>query len=194
MLGGMTVALSAHWWNEYFPAWLEAFSTALGFIAAAAAAVYAARVYGREAEREKRIEDAQRKEQASLVSGWVGSKEIMEPVQGGAIALGVGGGGQRMRIRNGLYLRNASQLPVFDVTTALIYEGERFELPPVAVIPPSSEPIFHELLAKAPDDWDGTGGLQVGFRDTSGVEWLRLRDGRLIEKVDGYAWAGISLS
>ncbi|MGA8247845.1 MAG: hypothetical protein WB797_13160, partial [Nocardioides sp.] len=59
---------SHHWlWNDLLP-WLEPASTAVGVCAAIVAAIYAARVYRRESDRDQRWEDRERRAQAALVS------------------------------------------------------------------------------------------------------------------------------
>ena len=176
-----------YWWENAFPVWLEAISTSLAFMAAAVAAIYAARVYKRESARERRLEEAQRRAQASLISGWVDTVQRRADPRPSV--------GREYETVACVYLRNASELPVFEVEIAL--RGTSVQPDPTValeVLPPSDKP----KLVGPEDfdfDWDGDGRVSLTFTDSSGKTWRRLANGQLLDPdEDGVGWAGISFA
>jgi hypothetical protein len=165
-------------WTKDFPAWLEAVSTFLGFVAAAIAAVDAVRIYKRETARERRMEDVARRAQASLVSGWIGIKEF-PPSENSSLREQVGS--SKTSRRPGLWLRNASEVPVFDLRATVITADGEFGPIPVEVLPPAEEPTWMDIHKVMDVNWNGEGRVALDLVDSGGQRWSRTYEGWLIE-------------
>ncbi len=80
------------------PEWISAFTSLVALIAAGWAGFTASRLYGIESGRDKRSEDARRREQAAKVAAWC--------------AVHFDEDGTRS---NGLVIRNGSEAPIYDL-------------------------------------------------------------------------------
>lgn len=178
----LTTSLSTTaWWIagrpvSEWPAWMEAGATLAAVGAAIVAGFYAARAFRLEFQRERRWEETQRSAQASLVAAWPG------------------GSGMSTENHQAYYnslsatIRNASELPVTDVQLnfymitdsrqeddgALIAGYKTDYIPPSTAVPINITPlkpseggvvIAHEKRPKVM--------VELTFRDTSSVEWIR---------------------
>lgn len=109
--------------SEHFPTWLEAVATVAAFSAAIVAAFYAARAFVLEFQREARFEESLRKSQAALVAAWFGVHEFDNDPVGGTTPLAgalLAAFGKSYEL-DGVYLRNASDLPVGGVSVEQPY-------------------------------------------------------------------------
>ncbi|WP_169514727.1 sugar ABC transporter substrate-binding protein [Actinomadura atramentaria] len=136
---------------------------------AAVAAVAARRTYLIESERDRVNEEARRKRddearkaQATLVSAWWGR----HPRRGW-----------------GVYLRNASETPVYQAYMTILgpdgtTDGNKVHY---AVVPPAAEAEFSEVPVEGRVQDNPTKRAKVGFTDAAGARWLRDEYGRLVE-------------
>ena len=168
--------------SSEFPAWLGAVSTAFAFLAAMYAARYAARMWVLETVREERA-------QAALVAGWYDQKTVgssgklhaTEEPEGHPALVG------ESYTVTGIYLRNASQVPVTDVRYRLFIGDGPISTPvSIGLLPPSTEPVFAEIPSgevKRPEGQPLRVGLrptvELEFRDAAGLRWQRDPEGRL---------------
>lgn len=149
-------------WGDV-PTWIQAGATVLLLIAASVAGWYTHRIYKIESGRDERHED-ERRAQASKVAGWV--------------------------VGNVTKLRNASDLPVYDLIVEYVarYERNREPVPigmqKTPLLVPGEEPMF--VPSQVWDKWreapkkEGAAVLvRIDFRDSSGQRWRREHDGRL---------------
>ncbi len=103
------------WGSSDFPSWLEALSTLAAFGAAGVAVYFAIQTQRLETKREQRIEQSLVRDQASRVAAWFDyvAIETMTDVRGGgALATSIRGAMMGRSRVAGVYLRNASDLPV----------------------------------------------------------------------------------
>lgn len=191
--------------------WIEAAFTAVGFLAASTAAVFAAGAFGLERERDARLEQAQRRAQASLIAGWWETTNywydrITPLYDEGTRIRGIAGAQVR--------IRNASEVPVTNVTVRcwlkvhVVIDGEpTFSFQPlrdeaIEVLPPGTtmhvdvraEPsvdltnAIESLGDRRPSGSVAKGELpdfdisvELRFRDAAGVDWTRTPDGLLVD-------------
>lgn len=196
--------------SEGFPAWLEAASTFAAFAAASVAVFFAMGTQQIEAKRDHRIETALVREQASKVAGWYGlSPSGGAPTGTRSIRMQLG---VRMP---GVYVRNASDLPVSSVLVALTAEGRSvITTVLLGVLPPASDPKFEPFpvpvaamidnarntFSWAGADWEP--GVGLAFVDAAGVGWVRGPTGHLqsvsgelvAEGTHGSLWGLVGLS
>ncbi|WP_435746472.1 hypothetical protein [Nocardioides sp. SYSU DS0663] len=182
-----------------FPQWLEAVATGLAVVAAAVAALYAARAFGLERAREDRWQADQRRAQAALVAAWASGPSYHHDRAALIDGLSVRSGIDGARVR----VRNASDIPVarvtVDVSVDLSAEGaepmRRVSLGthalPVLGPAVTEDVVVHadEVLTFNDPDVsfeDVVVTLRVGlsFIDAAGVLWRRNDDGRLRELGD----------
>jgi hypothetical protein len=185
------------WWTDergHFPAWLAALATTAALIAAIFAARYAARAFALEAQREDHRIEADRTSQASLIAAWVGEKAFTEYYEDDDSALAPLIAGPP-RFVQGIYLRNASNLPVFTLTATVSVmardpdtgkqQSEELGREDLAVLPPSTQAVFHRM------NYRNDGNLRLAFhksreqglepvclvrltfRDSEGATWVR---------------------
>lgn len=164
-----------------FPAWLEATATLAAFVAAAIAVRYASNAYQLEYQREERWQDAQSRVQASLVAAWA----EVRPTWGRQ--------GKSSSFPDvGCWIRNASELPITNVTMeAQIHEGPR-SLVVVPLIPPGQDPqlihwpdgSFEQALYQALLHDGSTIDVNVRFTDSSSRRWHRSSNGELEPAVE----------
>lgn len=169
-----------------FPAWLEAISTLAAFLAAAVAVQYAAGAFRLESQREQRWEDTQRSSQATQVAGWFGAIERN--------FRDAHGEPRHWYKEPGVFLRNASDVPVGLVSIQLRYGDEVLGHQHVKQLAPSDEPTFvkmdPDLLNKVQSATMQSAGpgseehptVAIQFTDSAGVRWTRSHEGQLIER------------
>ncbi|WP_157432594.1 hypothetical protein [Aeromicrobium sp. Root472D3] len=157
--------------TDHQVALLEAWSTFAAMIFAATAAILAYRAYLKESRIEKRLRDSDERAQASLVAAWIGTN----PAQAGS-----GRAKQQFVI-----IRNASEVPVNDVTCWIEAEQGIVSVADRPVVPPSEIGVFsaitmavHEVAGKS-DRRASDLPVGIEFTDASGTRWRRNPDGRL---------------
>jgi arabinogalactan oligomer/maltooligosaccharide transport system substrate-binding protein len=183
-------------WGDV-PTWLGAVATFVALAFAAIAARAARDVYrieshrDEDAEVDRRSRDLEnRRSQAAKVSGWCGY---------GGVTLT----GKTIDRIQGLLLRNASELPVFDLTTRyFVRQGANTYAPVVRVpasaqwpdghkgwvipiLPPQDHAVFfsipEEVFAGVHANLRDTIAPGLTFRDADGVRWQRHPSGALEE-------------
>lgn len=163
--------------------WAMAGTSIATLLAAIVAAVFAAGAFRLESAREDRWEETQRTMQASQVAAWLGVIERESPQsQQQSATWGVGslldlGGSYTVE---GLYLRNASDIPVTRVVVRVMVGTAVAFSRRVATLGPSDEPVFLDLteaeeasVADARLKQDGDAEVGVTFTDAAGVDWIR---------------------
>lgn len=163
--------------------------TWLGVLLAGAAAVVALLLYLRAAERDRRGEadrrarlDEDRRTQAAQVCGWYGRTEgKIGPQQAAVVQVW------------GAFVRNASDLPIYDVAVEFHFTSPRMDggvwtlargqtkrrfLPPGESFVPVPEAMLREIV-----DTD-TYLVAMSFRDAGNRRWRRDPDGILTEAPD----------
>lgn len=160
-------------WGDV-PTWISAVVSLLALTAAAVAAVQAARVYQLERSRDLRTEAELKKRalidkqsQAAQVCAW--TAEVRDRVDAAPAVL--------------LAIRNASDLPIYDLVVSVLENGAPLESVEFPVLPPTDEPA-RRPLASASVERRGTDLLAVrlDFRDSSGTNWVRNESGVLSER------------
>jgi hypothetical protein len=181
--------------------WIEAISTLAAVVIATIAALFAGRAFVLEDRRERRAQQDLQQFQAARVAVWAEVAKTRAQ-QGG-----------RLRTYPGqltIHLRNASDLPVTQVTVTLQLHGTKVdgnrwttwgddvEFP---LLPPASTPRAEQvrLPQRFADEWADyvdDGGpevtLAVSFRDSNNRWWVRYFDGTL-EELDepGHPWSNV---
>lgn len=174
-------------WGD-IPTWLAT-------TAATAAGIVAYRVYQIEAHRDRLSEKERRSAQAAKVAAWYGSRQR-------DVTLGIGDSVQTHTVPQpvwGAFLRNASDLPVSDVTVKFYFpalgaddSAETWNIHTITmqVLPPNDTPIHREideiaLRAYSEDPkMDAFHRVEIEFTDTQGVRWHRDIKGRLKDITD----------
>jgi hypothetical protein len=167
--------------------WVAGISTFAALIAAIFGAWYAAQAFGVETRREDRWAQQQRLAQASLVAAWVGEtvKEVdfTNPVNR-ALRYAI----DSTYAYKGVYLRNASDLPVTSVQYRLFLDDEPAGLRWVGTLPPGETPIFvgdqpgdRDLVNPDVQNFSDAFQVAVTFRDAAGRSWSRDQHGALSE-------------
>lgn len=111
-----------------------------------------------------------RRSQAAKVACWWGEKSEQ---------VSHGGPRQWTITTPGGMVRNASELPVHDVTVRFSRDGKVVSRKPLAMLPPASDPLY-----VMPTEYE-TGQeyvVTMDFRDSAGRLWHRQQDGRLTER------------
>ncbi|HYN94856.1 MAG TPA: extracellular solute-binding protein [Pilimelia sp.] len=183
----MRGVLAGNW--ELVAQWVSAVATVVALIFAAVAAVAAQRVYGVESKRDQlNAQDraqqalALKRAQGALVSAWWNLRAGGEPAH-----------------QWGVYLRNASETPVYRATLSVVdlHNSNTTVALEVPVIPPG-ETTFHPVSlptgpghaapAPAPVDSDAQHAadfrVEMSFTDSAGVRWFRDQHGKLSELGD----------
>jgi hypothetical protein len=176
------------------PAWGD-IPTWLATIAATAAGVVAYRVYQIEARRDLISKDERRAAQAAKIAAWYGSQRQN-------MTLTIGSSVQTRPMPEpvwGAFLRNASDLPAFDVIV-------KFHFPPSGtddsaaawnvhtikkrVLPPNDAPIHLTIdeialrICSGDPRMDAFHRVEIEFTDTQGLRWHRDVKGRLKDITD----------
>lgn len=181
--------------------WVSAVATVAAVIAAVYAGIQAADVLRLERNREERIEEDRRRQQAALVAAWT-TFELTHGLQRGQQKVII--------VRVEVHTRNASPVPVTQmrismtvVQVKLLPSGQPHPLSPnfrvasfehvVGLVPPTAETIEsvipvpeHQrarVLSALSDDPSLHVELQssVEFMDAAGVRWRRDHRGTLVE-------------
>lgn len=146
--------------GETAPAWIEALSTLAAAIGAFFAVRYARRAYEREVDRDDQRAEHELREYATQVVIWAA-----EPP------------GQ---IMTSLWVRNAGQLPIFDLVIRgnpeASDEGTRYQV----LLGPNRNELFR--FGKREGRWPGRierRTCSVEFTDAGGERWIRFASGRL---------------
>lgn len=128
---------------------------------------YAKNTYELEAERDRVAEASLARSQSSQVSAWWGQTVTREG--------------------SGLFLRNASEAPVYQVDATALGADDRAEIlrAHLPILPPGPEPSFH--LMETPVDEGGPDvaasarRVRLTFTDAAGGRWMRDPYGRLFD-------------
>lgn len=162
-----------------FADWLAAWATLFGVGAAIVAGFYAARAFRLESERERRAGEQQVRAQASLVAAWWGEGPMPPDANAARRFMGP---------PSGVFLRNASEVPVTEVSVSVRRpdSGTMLEKMDVGILGPTSESV---LRAPSRDTWDLYRAMPDGvrpnvtlsFRDAAGARWVRTPDGALTQ-------------
>ncbi len=199
------VAALGLWWTDGlasdFPSRLAAVATLAALVAAVFAARYAGRAYELEFQRERRWEEGQRAQQASLLAAWFGT---VTRTYDRTVIAGVGTGSTRKEARKspGVFLRNASDLPVHEVVYSLEVvtrppDNPGFVREPLGgprvhgLLPPAADPVGVPLQGEQGDAFNNfdaymdsregehsqyTIDVSITFRDSLGRRWARWSD------------------
>lgn len=183
-------------YNESLADWVAAVATLAAFLAAVIAAVFAAGAFRLESEREQRWTEAQTTAQASLVAAWYGTKKV---TVSGDDPLSRVMRNVRMSPDHGVWVRNASEVPVQQARAAVLLRGGQVAaVVDVGVVPPGSDATFvyfsNEVEAKIKEylrTRDDTGvwndpQTELFFVDSAGISWCRYASGRL--EIDREPW------
>lgn len=172
------------------PTWIGALASVAALGAAIYAGIIARRALRLEFDRDRDRENEGRREQASRVSAWVGTKE-RPPAPQGFVA------GAWHADERGVLVRNGSAEPIYQVELDLWNEGAlrgthlvRGLVPPGVLfrrVPDEEYQFTHpdedgvEVLV---NDLDPTFLIQVRFTDARGRRWRRAIDGQLHLELD----------
>lgn len=172
-------------------AWVEAGATVVAVGAAIYAGVYAKKAYDTETARDRRRDDDRRRAQADCVAAWCDRYDYApaEPPRaynsGGALVVT----GGRSRPGWNYYLRNASDVPVYDVVVLFRIGAQSLGTDAVDVLPPGEEPVSRDVpehvrtqATSAAHEHGEIIRCVVSFRDAAGRRWRRSTDGRLAEE------------
>ena len=169
-------------WGD-IPTWLATF-------AAIAAGLVAYRVYQVEAQRDRLAEEERKGAQAAKIAAWYGS-------QSHTVTTRIGNSVQTypaMKPKWGAFLRNASDLPVYDVLVKFHFPGtdakaasgnDNVQSIVKMVLPPSDAPVHLEVdeltLRFFSEDSraDAFHRVEIEFTDAQGIRWHRDVKGRL---------------
>jgi hypothetical protein len=174
-------------WGDV-PTWVLAALTLLAFAAAAFAGVVAYDLLRTEQDRDVAREDAERRAQASKVAAWYGTWRSEITYSGGAVS------GPPSWPHSGAVIRNASDLPVYDVRVSFCVAvssapapgwraEERYSSPePILVIAPGEEHVELPGNVRERETADGNEPkwlVGIQFTDADGRRWLRAPNGQL---------------
>jgi hypothetical protein len=174
-------------------AWVEAGATVVAVGAAIYAGVYAKKAYDTETERDRQRDNDRQRAQADSVAAWCDRYDYSpaEPPRsyssGGAFVVS----GGRSRPDWNYYLRNASDVPVYDVVVLFRIGEQSLGTDAVDVLPPGEAPVSREVpehvrtqATSAAHEHGEIIRCVVSFRDAAGRRWRRWTDGRLAEEPD----------
>jgi hypothetical protein len=142
------------WWYDGLLPWVEPLATVGAFAAAVGAAIFGALIFQRERQRDLDLEELRRQGQASLIVSWL---QIGDVHNAGVL-----------EYDHVLFVRNASQLPVFDVLImGTQADGSRIQVWEVDVLGPDTL-VTPQLGTYSSRLW-----LSMTFRDAANVYWKR---------------------
>jgi arabinogalactan oligomer/maltooligosaccharide transport system substrate-binding protein len=153
------------------PNWIQAVGSVSALAFAAGAVVVARRMYGVESDRDQMNAVARQaqqalaqKAQAALVSAWWG--------------LSVDG-------QTGIFVRNASEAPVYQVFLTVVAVDNYAEETKIysLVVPPSDHAIFTPVDTQIPTARAAAQRVKLSFTDAAGVRWLRNEYGLLTQSI-----------
>lgn len=151
--------------------------TWLATVGAFIAAYFALRAFQAEQDRDERQEQADNRAQAEKVAAWVATvDDTRHPGIPGWTA--------------GFVIRNASELPVYDVDVTLFAGGDSWAVSIIRVLPPGTEeypvpaPMIANLTETVDEDLQSSDIVEMTsvilrFRDASGRLWSRDTSGVL---------------
>jgi hypothetical protein len=158
------------------PSWIEAIATVAALSAAVYAGLHAAKLLKIEINRDREREENERRQQASLVAAWRGVVPAHPDVQGNT---------------DGTYgpvVRNASELPIYQVNVQILLIGGGEMTFMAEVLPPgqwfvhyqdrgfyTTQPVVLNPALRAVPDYQ----VAVAFRDAAGNMWRRDVNGNL---------------
>jgi len=150
------------------PDWIAALSTLAAFIVAGVAVQYANRAHELEQDRETARLAAETSAQADRFAGWLTSDEV---------TVGYTMEGPRFhpigeRVMPSVALRNASDMPVYEVKIQVIVDGSTIYADNVREVPPSDRPTMHNYWPKGDESTKGA-ALILEFTDAAGRRWRR---------------------
>lgn len=145
------------------------FSTLAALVAAGTAAIYARGVYKIEASRDRRQEERDIQERATMVSAWI----LAEP-DPDYKPFSLAEMGDSAPVIATLKIANLSDQPVYNV----IVHAMRIEADPIAlgVLPPRTTDEQRVATDMIEEGEVYSAELAVAFTDTAGVRWTRTRD------------------
>ncbi len=170
-------------WGDV-PTWINAITTTFALVAAAVAAMVAYRLYQIESSREARtaedresVAEGRRRAQANKVAAWFDSKDAASKVWGAVI-------------------RNASDLPIFDIQVRFVFNFELWSGGPrdnmeaedaeqlIRVLPPSVDRFIEmpESYRRITEGYEFDIKLhmvEIEFTDAASNRWLRDVSGTL---------------
>jgi hypothetical protein len=174
-------------------AWIEAGATVIAVGAAIYAGIYAKKAYDKEVERDERREQDRRSSQAEKVAAWCERYDYSdaEPsrVIGGSGVVGM----TRAKPEPSwnYYLRNASDVPVYDVVVLFRIGEHSLGTDALDVLPPGDEPITREVpkhvkreARAGREEYGEVLRPFISFRDSGGRAWRRTDKGRLVPHTD----------
>lgn len=192
--------------------WIAAVATFAALIAASYAAVQTSRTFRLEQNRDRQRDRAVRQRQAELVAVWAGRITHRGPLNTVTFAPG-SSVGQTTRGPGVVYpesipvtIRNASEVPVYDLTVDVYIGDSKVEEPvlggrykvvdvqnglavlgtlaDVEVVTPELVESMVRVIETRPGADDEPSPIVIGwsFRDNAGVRWSRLPGGRLEEQ------------
>lgn len=121
------------------------------------------------------------REQAAKVAAWWAVRDVRVDQRFGIIVT-----------EYGAWLRNASEVPVYDVEVKWLYGERVYASERMPLLPPQAETVFLEIPKSseasddsktlgAIDEVDGGLAVRLTFRDSAGKVWHRSEHGRLIK-------------
>lgn len=171
-------------WGDV-PGWVSAGVTLTALIFAVVAVIFARRTLrlelGRDrvnSEARQRQDDFVRRSQAALVSAWWAE-------EGGHVV-------QKRGNRWGVYLRNASDTPVYKAALTVQGTGThaKRKVLELRVVPPTTAPVFYPIIMHSGHGTSDLGSsshdlpdyrINLRFTDSAGVRWARDQYGYLKE-------------
>lgn len=150
------------------PDWIAALATLGAFLVAGVAVYYASHAHRLEQKREGARLDAEKRAQADRFAGWLTSDEV---------TVGYTMEGPRFhpigeRVMPSVALRNASDMPVYEVNIQVIVDGSTIYADDVREVPPSDRPTMHNYWPKGDESTKGA-ALILEFTDAAGRRWRR---------------------
>lgn len=156
---------------DQVPAWMQGVGSILALILASVAVVVAGRTFRIEserdqvnAERRQKQDLFERRSQAALISAWWGQSQSGE---------------------FGIFVRNASEAPVYQLYATILSADDRDGGTGAKVqhlvVPPAPEATFYPHSSDTAVRQSVVRRVDLTFTDASGVRWQRNQHGRLAE-------------
>lgn len=172
-------------------AWIEAGATVVAVGAAIYAGVYAKKAFDAEVRRDRERDDDRRRAQADKVAAWCDRYDYSPAVPARAYSSGgtsvVTSGTPRPDWQ--YFLRNFSDVPVYDVVVLFRIGEHSLGTDVVDVLPPDGEPFTRAVpehvrreATSAATEHGEIIRCVVSFRDAAGRRWRRWTNGQLKEE------------